>query len=107
LVGAFADLGAQLFPRKFFAEPAKRAVPRVHVQLIGIDQGAVDVEDESKHGEQRHVFELIAFRQGNALSSIGNLGEKVGGIAEDGDCTWLRSPSPIIRRSETKHFQSG
>jgi hypothetical protein len=52
------------------------------VQLVGINESAVDVEDESEHREDAHLFELIAFRQGNALSSIGNLGEKLGGIAE-------------------------
>jgi hypothetical protein len=50
-----------------FAEPAECAVPGIDVELIGIDQGTVNVEDESEHGdkgelrksiEQAHVLEL-------------------------------------------------
>src|SRR6266480_784766 len=53
--------------RKLFAEPAECAIPGIDVELIGIDQGTVNVEDESEHGdkgelrrsiEQAHVLEL-------------------------------------------------
>jgi hypothetical protein len=39
-----------------FAECAECAVPGIDVQLIGIDQGAVNVEDESEHGELRALI---------------------------------------------------
>jgi hypothetical protein len=51
-----------------FAKPAECTVPRIDVQLIGIDQGTVNVEDESEHGDKGelrrsiepvHVLELI------------------------------------------------
>jgi hypothetical protein len=49
LIGAFADLRAQLFPRKLFAESPECPIPGIDVQFIGIDQGAVDIEYESEH----------------------------------------------------------
>jgi hypothetical protein len=41
-----------------FAEPAECAVPGIDMELIGIDQRTVNVEDESEHGDKGNVFEL-------------------------------------------------
>jgi hypothetical protein len=40
-----------------FAKPAECTVPRIDVQLIGIDQGTVNVEDESEHGDKGGIKE--------------------------------------------------
>jgi hypothetical protein len=39
-----------VFPRKLFAKSLERAIPGIDVQFIRIDEGAVDIENESEHG---------------------------------------------------------
>jgi hypothetical protein len=56
LVGAFADLRTEFFSGELFAEFAECAVPRINVQLVGVDQSAVDIEYESEQGRKTHVL---------------------------------------------------
>jgi hypothetical protein len=49
LIGAFADLRAQSFWSELFPESPERAIPRIDVQFIGMDESAVDIEYESEH----------------------------------------------------------
>jgi hypothetical protein len=46
-----------------FAKSPERAIPGIDVQFIGIHEGTVDVEDETEHSRNVHVFELIVSRQ--------------------------------------------
>ena len=76
------------------------------MKLVGIDQRAVDIEDESQHREDGHVFELIGFRQGNALSSIGTSGRKLGGVLK---AAIARRYAATVHSAAVKRdrFQSG
>ncbi|MEO5754872.1 MAG: hypothetical protein ABIR38_09210 [Chthoniobacterales bacterium] len=49
-IGAFADLGAELGLGKAFAEVPKGAVPRFDVEVVGIDMGLVEIEEEGSDG---------------------------------------------------------
>jgi hypothetical protein len=46
LVGALADLRAQGLERNMFAKGLEAATPGLRVQVDGVDQGPIDVEDD-------------------------------------------------------------
>jgi hypothetical protein len=50
LIGTFAYLGAQFFARKSFFEMSKGTVPGFDMQLIGINERAVQVKNEDAQG---------------------------------------------------------
>ena len=46
-IGTFANLGAQRFYRESFAKVTEGPVPTFNMELVGIDQSTIDVENES------------------------------------------------------------
>jgi hypothetical protein len=73
LIRAFANLAPELFAAEFFPEMAKRFLPRVDVQFVGINECSVDIENyssdhsgagtnPSRYIEWRGVRGLVEFR---------------------------------------------
>ena len=47
LIGSLPDLGAQRFAGKLLSKVAESPVPGINMELVGIDERAVDIEDKT------------------------------------------------------------